>query len=56
MKITTETLSKEVKEATLRNIGKLPKMEVNYVEGSQVSDDQSNQYWIDKVCESHSNS
>ena len=56
MKISTETTSKEVKEATLRNIDKLPKMKINYAEGSQVSDDKSNQYWIDKVCERHGNS
>ena len=56
MKISTETTTKEVKEATLRNIDKLPKMKVNYVEGSQVLDDKSNQYWIERVCKRRSNS
>lgn len=56
MQITTETTSKEVKEGTLKNIDKIPKMEVNYAKGSQVSDDKSSQYWIEKVCKRQGNS
>lgn len=56
MQISTETTSKEVKEATLRSIDKIPKMEVNYAEGSQVLDNKSKQYWIEKVCKRQGNS